>query len=102
MPYPTSSAILMNFVQMKNMMKREIRKVLILFHILSCIINIKTKLCFAMLESMKKKHKGIYYDGESHYFIDGGTEKSGYVPVLMYDAKKKKFYEVIDYGDKEL
>ena len=48
------------------------------------------------------KDKGIYYDGESHYFIDGGTEKSGYVPVLMYDAKKKKLYEVIDYGDKEL
>ena len=42
------------------------------------------------------KHKGIYYDGGSHYFIDGGTGKSGYVPVLMYDAKKKKFYEAIE------
>lgn len=48
------------------------------------------------------KHKGIYYDGESHYFIDGGTEKSGYVPVLMYDTEKKKFYEVYDNSNKEL
>ena len=47
------------------------------------------------------KHKGIYYDGESHYFIDGGTEKSGYVPVLMYDAKKKKFYEKIEGRSKD-
>ena len=48
------------------------------------------------------KHKGIYYDGESHYFIDGGTEKSGYVPVLMYDTLNKKFYEVTERGNKEL
>ena len=48
------------------------------------------------------KHKGVYYDGESHYFIDGGTEKSGYVPVLMYDTNKKKFYEVHDYGNEAI
>ena len=48
------------------------------------------------------KYKGVYYDGESHYFIDGGTEKSGYVPVLMYDTKKKKFYEVTKKGNTEL
>ena len=48
------------------------------------------------------KHKGIYYDRESHYFIDGGTEKSGYVPVLMYDTNKKKFYEVHDYGNEAI
>lgn len=48
------------------------------------------------------KHKGIYYDGDSHYFIDGGTEKSGYVPVLMYDTNKNKFYEVTENGNKVL
>lgn len=48
------------------------------------------------------KHKGIYYDGESHYFIDGSTEKSGFVPVLMYDTKKKKFYKVTEGGKEEL
>ena len=48
------------------------------------------------------KHKGIYYDGENHYFIDGGTEKSGYVLALMYDTNKKKFYEVTESGNKAL
>ena len=47
-------------------------------------------------------HKGIYYDGESHYYIDGNTEKSGYVPVLMYDTEKKKFYEVTENGNEGL
>lgn len=48
------------------------------------------------------KHKGIYYDGESHYYIDGSTIQSGYVPVLMYDTKEKKFYEVTKSGNEEL
>lgn len=48
------------------------------------------------------KHKGIYYDGERHYFIDGNTERNGYVPVLMYDTEKKKFCEVTNYGSNEL
>lgn len=48
------------------------------------------------------KHKGVYYDGYSHYFIDGDVLKNNYVPVLMYDTKDKKFYEVTNRGTKKL
>ena len=48
------------------------------------------------------KHKGVYYDGKSHYFIDGSTERTGYVPVLMYDTEEKKFYEVTKSGVEKL
>ena len=44
----------------------------------------------------------MYFDGESHYFIDGDVLENAYVPVLMYDTKKKKFYEVTKIGNKEL
>lgn len=33
----------------------------------------------------------VYYDGQSHYFIDGNTYKSGIVPVLIYDVKANKY-----------
>lgn len=33
----------------------------------------------------------IYYDGKSHYYIDGNTLKSNVVPVLVYDTKSKKY-----------
>lgn len=65
-------------------------------------INIVAGHVSAATVANKPKHKGVYYDGESHYFIDGCTEKSGYVPVLMYDTKKKKFYEVTKKGNTEL
>ena len=65
-------------------------------------INIVAGHVAASTVAGNSKHKGIYYDGESHYFIDGGTEKSGYVLVLMYDTEKKKFYEVYDNSSNEL
>ena len=65
-------------------------------------INIVAGHVSAATVANKPKHKGVYYDGYSHYFIDGCTEKSGYVPVLMYDTKKKKFYEVTKKGNTEL
>ena len=65
-------------------------------------INIVAGHIAAFTVAGNPNHKGIYYDGESHYFIDGGTEKSRYVPVLMYDTNKKKFYEVHDYGNEEI
>ncbi len=43
---------------------------------------------------------GIYYDGESHYYIDGSVWKSREIPVLMYDSDTGKYYEICS-GRKE-
>lgn len=40
----------------------------------------------------------IYFDGGSHYYIDGTVQKSGEIPVLMYDTERDKFYRVTDGG----
>ena len=36
----------------------------------------------------------IYWDGESHYYIDGTVVLSQHIPILRYDAKTKKYTEV--------
>ena len=36
----------------------------------------------------------IYYDGKSHYYIDGTVALSGYIPILVYDEIKKKYYSL--------
>ncbi len=36
----------------------------------------------------------IYYDGQSHYYIDGNVPHSGVIPVLMYDTDAKKYYQM--------
>lgn len=36
----------------------------------------------------------ILFDGQSHYFIDGATARSGIVPVLMIDTGNRKYYSV--------
>ncbi|MFC6292263.1 serine/threonine protein phosphatase [Macrococcus epidermidis] len=33
----------------------------------------------------------IYHDNESHYYIDGDVQKSGYLPILVYDTEKKLY-----------
>lgn len=38
----------------------------------------------------------IYYDGKSHYYIDGTANKSGYIPVLLVDTEEDAYYEIID------
>ena len=43
---------------------------------------------------------GIFFDGESHYYIDGSVWKSGVIPVLMYDTETDKYYEITDMGKK--
>lgn len=40
----------------------------------------------------------IYYDGESHYYIDGTVYDSGVIPVFMYDTEEDKYYQVVDGG----
>ena len=34
----------------------------------------------------------IYFDGQSHYYIDGCTQKSGTIPVLLFDTDENKYY----------
>lgn len=41
----------------------------------------------------------IYYDGESHYYIDGSVLDSGVIPVLKIDTKNDKYYRVTETGD---
>lgn len=33
----------------------------------------------------------VYWDGKSHFYIDGNTVKSGYVPVLRYNTKTSRY-----------
>lgn len=41
----------------------------------------------------------IYYDGESHYYIDGTVLDSGIVPVIKLDLDGDKLYRVTETGD---
>ncbi len=41
----------------------------------------------------------IYYDGESHYYIDGTVLDSGMIPVLMVDTETDKYYRVTETGN---
>ena len=41
----------------------------------------------------------IYYDGESHYYIDGIVLDSGMIPVLMVDTEEDKYYRVTETGN---
>lgn len=41
----------------------------------------------------------IFYDGESHYYIDGTVLDSGIIPVIKVDIEKNKYYHVTKNGD---
>ena len=36
----------------------------------------------------------IYFDGDSHYYIDATVYESGIINILMYDTEDEKFYQV--------
>ena len=40
----------------------------------------------------------IFYDGASHYFIDGTVQKSRMIPVLLVDTETSRFYRVTESG----
>lgn len=40
----------------------------------------------------------IYFDGESHYYIDGTVLESGIIPVIKIDTENNKYYRVTDRG----
>lgn len=48
------------------------------------------------------KFHDIYYDGQSHYYIDGSTPKSGKLPILLVDTDEDKYYQVADSGLEEV
>lgn len=41
----------------------------------------------------------IYYDGASHYYIDGTVLDSGMIPVLLADTETDKYYRVTETGN---
>lgn len=45
------------------------------------------------------RYHDIYFDGESHYYIDGTVLDSGRIPVLMVDTKTDKYYRVTESGN---
>ena len=43
----------------------------------------------------------IYYDGASHYYIDGSVETTGKLLCLAYDEKKKVYYQLDESGERK-
>ncbi len=41
----------------------------------------------------------IYFDGQSHYYIDGSVRDSGEIPVLMYDTETMLYYRMTANGE---
>ncbi len=41
----------------------------------------------------------IYFDGASHYYIDGTVLESGMIPVIKIDTENNKYYRVTDVGE---
>ena len=48
--------------------------------------------------SLLHRFHDIYYDGESHYYIDGTVIDGGYIPVLLVDTDEDKYYQVTESG----
>lgn len=44
----------------------------------------------------------IFFDGESHYYIDATVYESGVINVLVYDTDDKKFYQISEAGKYEI
>lgn len=44
----------------------------------------------------------IYFDGDSHYYIDATVYESGIINILMYDTEDEKFYQVSEAGRFEI
>lgn len=41
----------------------------------------------------------IFFDGRSHYYLDGNVLEGGTIPVIMVDTKSNKYYRVTDTGN---
>lgn len=49
-----------------------------------------------------KGYRGIYFDGYSHYYIDGTVNKTKRLLCLAYDESEKKYYEFLEDGKMKL
>ena len=47
-------------------------------------------------------YKGIWHDGASHYYIDGGVMRTGCIPVLAYDERTETYSEIGPQGRRAL
>lgn len=45
------------------------------------------------------RYHDIYYDGASHYYIDGTVLESGRIPVLKVDTEADQYYRVTEAGE---
>ena len=45
------------------------------------------------------RYHDIFFDGESHYYIDGTVLESGIIPVIKVDTESNKYYRVTESGD---
>ena len=52
--------------------------------------------------AMDKRFCDVFYDGKSHYFIDGNVVDSGIIPVLLVDTDQDKYYQVMSTGPREV
>lgn len=43
--------------------------------------------------------RDVFYDGESHYYIDGTVLDSGIIPVIKVDMERNTYYRVTETGD---
>jgi len=41
-----------------------------------------------------RNYHNVYYDGESHYYIDGSVYKGGKLILLAYDECEDKYYQI--------
>ena len=45
-----------------------------------------------------RRFNDVYFDGQSHYYIDGNVLSTGFIPVLMVDTETNKYYRVTESG----
>ena len=44
----------------------------------------------------------IFFDGESHYYIDGSVWMGGRIPILLIDTDSQEYFEVTSEGNKRV
>lgn len=44
----------------------------------------------------------VFWDGQSHYYIDGSTAESGCLPILKYDTETGRYTELAEGIEKEI
>lgn len=56
----------------------------------------------AALVAGDRLYRGIYFDGYSHFYIDGTANKTKVLLCLAYDEKEQKYYELLEDGKTKL